>query len=398
MVTIINELTNDQKSQMEPWANKWIEIGLRTGNADRAKFEESAKKCYEFAGIPWHGNVVWVSSPLAMAFASPTSSFLIELLRNKNVRGAVRDAVVGAVDGAVVGAVGGAVHGAVGDAVGDAVGGAVDGAVVGDFKKSLMKVIKNSWYKYLGGQFWVGGYWYGAAGTSFFRENCNLKLKGDLWDRSKAYEETMESACWWYPHKDFIIVCERPVHIHRELVDENITRGWGSHRLHSDNCAAVGFSDGWGIYSIHGVNIPFKQRYIVTNPEQITVDLIEMEENAEVRRVMMERYGYERYIQDCNATVVHAMSADHKIIGLRSARLLVKSIVDDEPVVYVDLLNSTPEPDGSVRRYLMRVDPNAYDGEASRNCHAAAASTWRDDINGKLTFENWRDYVPAVES
>ncbi len=96
--------------------------------------------------------------------------------------------------------------------------------------------------------------------------------------------------------------------------------------------------------------------------------------------------------------MVHTMADNHPLVGLRSAKLLVKTVPDDEPIVFVDLLNSTPEPDGTTRRYLMRVDPNAYGGMASRHCQAAAASTWRDDIDGKLTFADWSDYAPMAES
>ena len=83
---------------------------------------------------------------------------------------------------------------------------------------------------------------------------------------------------------------------------------------------------------------------------------------------------------------------------MRDAKLLVKEVEDDEPIVFVDLLNSTPEPDGTVKRYLMRVDPNAYNGDAKRYCQAAAASTWRDSIDGVLTFKKWQDYCPVFES
>jgi hypothetical protein len=118
---------------------------------------------------------------------------------------------------------------------------------------------------------------------------------------------------------------------------------------------------------------------------------------AELRRVMIERYGAERYVVDSGATVVHELPIDHPLQGLRSARLLRKDVPDDEPIIYVDLLNSTPEPDGTTRRYMLRIDPNAYDGEASRNVHAAAASTWRN-ADGSVTYRNWRDYAPAAES
>jgi len=316
------------------------------------------------------------------------------------VRDAVRGAVNGAVDGAVRGAVGvavsgavsGAVRGAVDDAVRDAVRGAVDGAVDGGV--DIAEEIKNNWFKYIGGQFWCGGYWWGGAFASFFREVCGLELNGDLWERGIAYEETIQSACWWYAHTDFVMVCERPSIISTELVDPDHNRGWESHRLHNDTGPAVGFGDGWGVYAIHGTRVP---AHVVERPETITVAEIDAETNAEVRRVMIDRYGPARYVQDSGAEVVHELPADHSMIGLRTARVLRKEVPDDEPIVYVDLLNSTPEPDGTVKRYMLRVDPNAYSGEASRNAHAAAASTWRD-ANGELTYKRWQDYAPQAES
>jgi hypothetical protein len=279
--------------------------------------------------------------------------------------------------GAVVGAVGGAYHKQIAQAVAD--------------------VISSSWYNYIGGQFWVGGWGWGAAYTSFFREVAGLELAGDLWDRGLAYEATTKAASWWFPHRDFIIVCERPTVIHRELVNSNMQRGWGSHRLHCADGPAVGFSDGWGVYSIHGVQIPFKQRHIVEQPNKITVAEIEDERNSEIRRVMIDRYGAARYVSDSGAVVVETTPDDHPMIGLRSAKLLRKNVPDDEPIIYVDLLNSTPEPDGTVKRYMLRVDPNAYGGDAAKNIHAASASTWRN-ADGGLTYKNWRDYAPIAES
>ena len=409
MVKKIDALTAEQEAQMDAWADKWIEIGLRTGDADRQKFERAAEKCYSAAGIPWHGNVVWVPSPIVMAFAAPTADFVLQKIGGNTVSGAVRgavgdavgDAVRDAVRGAVGDAVGGAVGGAVRDAVGDAVGGAVRGAVsgavsgaVGGAVGGVLQHIGQNWYRYIGGQFWSGGYWWSAAFTSFFREICNLELDVNLWNQGIAYEETVESACWWYPHADFLMVCERPTAIHRELTNPDVTRGWGSHRLHCDDGPAVAFRDGWGVYAIHGVQVP---AYVVLEPEKITWQAIDAETNAEVRRVMIDRYGPERYVVDSGASVVAALPENHPMQGLRSARLLVKSVPNDEPIVYVDLLNSTPEPDGSVKRYMLRVDPNAYGGDAAMNVHAAAASTWRN-ADGSMAYSRWKDYAPVSES
>jgi hypothetical protein len=333
------------------------------------------------------------------------------------VRAAVRGAVRGAVDDAeddavraavrvavgvaVGGAVGGAVDVAVGDAVRaavrDAMGGVVGGAEGDAVHQAVADVIRRGWSNIIGGQFGVGGWYWGGAYTSFFREVCGLKLAGDLWKRGLAYEATMEAACWWYPHKDFIMVCERPAVIHRELANPAVTRGWRSHRLHCANGPAVAWADGWGVYAIHGVQIPFKRRHIVEHPEQITLAEIEGETNAEIRRVLIERFGMERYIQESGAAVVDHCGADHPLTGLRTARLLRKEVAGDEPIVCLDMLNSTPEPDGSTKRYVIRVDPNAYRGRASKSCLAAMASTYRY-ADGSPLFKAPEDYAPVAES
>jgi len=65
----------------------------------------------------------------------------------------------------------------------------------------------------------------------------------------------------------------------------------------------------------------------------------------------------------------------------------------------VEVTNSTAEPDGSFRHYMLRVDPNAYGGRAARECQAAIASTWRDKRDrSKLFFARPDDYVLEIET
>ncbi|UWZ84629.1 DUF6745 domain-containing protein [Occallatibacter riparius] len=286
MTRRITKLTEAQRARFDEWADKWIEVGLRTGNADRFKFEAAVRECYRFAGLQPPKVIVWAPSPLVVAIAGPAASYLLALRERQGQR----DAVHGAVHGAVGGAVGGAVHGAV--------GGAVDGAV----RDAVLQTIANSWYYILGGQFWVSGGWWGCAFTSYFRDVCGLELEGDLWNRGRAYEATAESACWWWPHRDFVIVSERPLEIHRELADPPRPRGWGSHRLHREDGLAISFRDGWGVWSWHGTRVT---RQIIEAPETLTVAQIAAEENAEVRRVMVERMGWERFCSEAKMKIIH---------------------------------------------------------------------------------------------
>ena len=104
--------------------------------------------------------------------------------------------------------------------------------------------VKTSWNYWLGGQFWVGGYWYwGIAFVNFFFDICKLKLSKDIMERAKALRKVSESVNYIWPNRDFIIVCARPTEIHRN------TRG----RLHNENGMAIKYPDGWGLYLLNGV-------------------------------------------------------------------------------------------------------------------------------------------------
>ncbi|HUD75311.1 MAG TPA: hypothetical protein VMQ76_09590, partial [Terracidiphilus sp.] len=119
----------------------------------------------------------------------------------------------------------------------------------------------------------------------------------------------------------------------------------GNRRLHCETGPAVE-SDAEGLYFWHGVIVP---AFVVTRPDWITMSHIDSEENAEVRRVMMERYGMARYLFDSHAVELH--KDDY-------GTLYRKEIPGDEPLVMVKVVNSTIEPDGSFKEYTLRVPPN----------------------------------------
>src|SRR5262249_61918315 len=104
------------------------------------------------------------------------------------------------------------------------------------------------------GQFDADGNGYGTARTAFFREVTGLALPRPLWNRARAWEATVESACCWWPTTAFVMVSERPKVIHLERVRR---RGPSSHRLHCRTGPALAW-DGWALYRLHGVRVPAK--------------------------------------------------------------------------------------------------------------------------------------------
>jgi len=115
--------------------------------------------------------------------------------------------------------------------------------------------------------------------------------------------------------------------------------------LHCEDGASLGYPDGFSVYAIHGVHVP---RKVVLSPRSLTVEEIEAEGNVEVRRVMIERYGPERYLLDSGAEEIHRDD-----FGI----LYRKDFPEDQSLVMVKVVNATPEPDGSFKDYFLRVPP-----------------------------------------
>lgn len=77
---------------------------------------------------------------------------------------------------------------------------------------------------------------------------------------------------------------------------------FGQRRLHCEDGPALN-SDAEDLYFWHGVLVPGN---VVMNPETITTQQIVDEGNAEVRRVMVERMGWERFCSETRMETLHA--------------------------------------------------------------------------------------------
>ena len=129
----ITKLTADQQAQLEPWAQRWLAIGLSTEPADWDTWEEGARECYGFADIDWPGRVERVGSPLALARAVP---------RLLDQMGCTE---------------------------------------------------RPSWNRYLGGAWWAA--W--SAWRGFFIDVCGLELPDDIVRRHRAWVKTLQAGWWW---------------------------------------------------------------------------------------------------------------------------------------------------------------------------------------------------------
>jgi hypothetical protein len=130
--------------------------------------------------------------------------------------------------------------------------------------------------------------------------------------------------------------------------------------------------------SVQGVQLRWRSvvadEQIAFHPETITAGQVLTERNAERRRVLLERLGYEQFVAEAQAEV---LSQDQDAGGPR--RLLRVPLQDDEPLVCLEV-----QCPSTSRRYLIRVPPTMH------QCHQAAA--W---VAG---FDNPDQYHPLKET
>lgn len=213
----------------------------------------------------------------------------------------------------------------------------------------------------------VGASGYGQHDASwlafyaFFREVIGLEKQTRALEGIRLIAE---NAGWWLPQEKICWISER------HTVVKQTTR----HRLHCEDGPAVLYPDGFAIHAYQGVRVP---AWIIEQPQDITPAKIEGEANAEIRRVMLLKFGLERYLRATNATPV-----DHDR-DLHGQRILYELRDPLGLMKVVELENSTREADGSRRKYTFRVPPQ------TRTCQEAVA--W-------LYATNPAAYAPVAES
>jgi hypothetical protein len=378
------ELTAADRAQFEPWRDRWISNAMSTKQMDAADKRAviiAVNGLYEAANLPPPKHIVFVPSPFVMCYAGGLSA-AIWWLHNKGkpsrdatrdatsdatrdatraatraatsaatlaaTRAATRDATRAATRDATHDATRAATSAATHDATRDATSDAeldnwyvtLSPGEIGSLSKTFLdpqyalfalECIKSVayWSMWDGGNQWSG--W--IAYLSFFKDVVKLELPE--YEKFKHYESAAIHAGPRVMHPDFCIVSDRPEIL--KVDDQN--------RPHCDDGPFCRWRDGSALYSVHGVRVP---AWLIECPDRLTIKTIEAEQNAEVRRVMIERYGSDRYLIDSGAGEIHRDD-----FGI----LYRKEIAGDEALVMVKVINSTAEPDGSFKDYFLRVPP-----------------------------------------
>ncbi len=216
---------------------------------------------------------------------------------------------------------------------------------------------------------WVGGRlraWRGAEYGAFAACEVLNEVAGHPVKReTRLLARLMQHfGPFYYAANNVAVLIERPTYI---ALDE-------AGRVHHDFSPAVNYRGGIKIYAWHGVAVP---PHVITAPRTIEVHEIERERNSEVRRVMIERMGWERYLHRSNAMVLDECERGTLLV------LPHQPQPRDEALRMLRVQNSTPEPDGTRKNYFIRVPPTVMT--------AKEAVAWTFGMTEK-------DYAPLNET
>ncbi|MBM7056941.1 DUF6745 domain-containing protein [Streptomyces durocortorensis] len=313
--------------------NSWRSVAAATGRADRAAAEAGVRRAYRTAGLAGPDRIIWAASPRAAVEA-------VEKLTDagRSVREEVRTRPWAEERRRMYDELGPAGWSALWSAT---------GAQLWETTAALAERIRTGVVADLAPRPQDEG------AVRMVLLDAVLGQHDAAWlaafdgrgDRLTGLAEVARNAGWWWPYERAVVITERPDVLQRDEAG----------RLDHGEGPALAYGDGFALHAWRGMPVPAA---FLAELSSLTPERIRAEENAELRRVMLEYYGYDRYLTESGAEPVHR---DETGILWRIA------LDGDEDVVMVEVVNSTPEPDGTYRTYWLRVPPatrTARDGVA----------------------------------
>ncbi len=273
---MITNLTSSQKAQLEPYAQKWIKIGLSTEpcNVERSRYW--IREAYKVAGL--EPPTEWVVCD------SPVSCAVSQQKYETQASNQVDEQVSNQVDEQVRNQIWTQVSEQVWDQVWQFMGPVWD---------QVYDQVSNQVYRQVWGQ--VG-----------YREKVSAQATHDWMGYFDYFLKILKLDCvkplvplinlakhcgWWAPYEGICFMQHRPqeIHLHNKL-------------LHKEGEPAILYRDGFSVWALNGVRVP--QWLSETRTEDINPRKLLTIKNAQVRAEFVKKVGIERVCYGLKAKCV----------------------------------------------------------------------------------------------
>lgn len=405
MTLRLTDLTDGHLAAMAGHVERWTDQGQRVDPVDRDHVEQRLRACYAHTVLAWPGQVVHVDNPVVLTLAAPIAASvlgdgrpaapafraaLVDPVRDalslacaerttwpvfegvafpvgRGVRPAVPrlvtrgdvPTVVDALRESVVGAVRAACPRVPARVVDDAVAAGLDHRHPERLESRI-----DSWVRDGASLMSARRLLERCAVTSYLRDVCGVRLDGDLPDRDRALAAMTTAAAAWWPHNRFVMVCDRPRQVHAE--EFGSSSAVRSHRLHRADGPAITWGSGWGLSFWHGTPVP-------VGIDSWSVQRILAEENTEIRRMAIERLGWDRFVRDAGLQPVGPPAPDPGNPGRRLRLYDIPVRLYDTPVSILICENGSRDRDGTRRSFGLTVPASIRD--------PIAAAAWTYDVD-----------------
>jgi hypothetical protein len=335
----IGALSQEQRAELSVYGTRWNALRQATAPPDYAGARASVEKAYAAAGLAPPREVLWEQTPaaLAVAWARGRST------AGDSVRTLIVDAVRRRAELAVDRAVSLSVRMALASEPGlsrlPAFCVSIDEAMLRLGERALPVLPTRLADFFLrrrprasfasSGFSFQSAAWLGAL--QYLHDVCGLTRQtgslAGLW-------ELAASACWMAPHQDACWLLPRPTLIRRDA----------GGRLHAADAPALRFGTDCEVYAWKGILVPAR---LIERPELIDVRAIETAHDPQIRRCMIDIMTPQRFVEAGGA--YRAMEDETGILWRQRWRW--------EAWAAVEVVNGTPEPDGTYKRYFLQVPP-----------------------------------------
>jgi hypothetical protein len=337
----IARLSEEQQAQLAGYGERWARLRSSIAACDRKAAEAGVMQAYAAVGLPPPRDVVWAGGPVEIA----NSWARVRNTAGDNVRSVVVDLACRKAEASVDRAVGLAVRVSLASEPRlsrvPPFCASIDEAVLRDCER--MRPHLRTWLAGLSGRnrqallsFASAAYSFHSAPTlgplEYFHDVTGLQRQTEalqgLWQIARH-------ASWIVPHRHVCWLAERP----------RVLRQDARARLHCGDGPAVAYPDGWAAYAWKGVLVP---RWIIERPELVSVRTISAAQDPQIRRCMIDILTPERFIAGGGA---YRVAQDETGVLWRQRWRW-------EAWAAVEVVNGTPEPDGTCKRYFLQVPAN----------------------------------------
>ncbi len=320
---MIEKLTPEQEALIPAYLEKWRSIGILTKPIDRQKATEAVKNIYIAIGKQ-PPKIVFCDSPYAAANA------LLKKRRTKLKRNKTGSRLDSQLDKQLVVIAWRKLE----KQLSEQLRHQLINQLVSPMTSQIFRQLENQLHAQLNHRFY------------YFLQPERLSCIGVLFDwcisvlncyynptEWLAFQGLVAECGWILPYQNICFVCDRP----------RILSFDSQNLLHGEGQPAIQFADGFSVYCHHGVLLP--EQYGKVHPNEWRSQWLLEEQNAELKRVLIQRIGYARICRE-----LQAIELDN---WQEYTLLKINADVDEEPMY---LLKMTCPSTGHI--HALRVPPD----------------------------------------